>query len=102
MDLGVYVPFGLGVLTASFLIWKFPLTVPRERIPMVIATFLGAYVLFVVLDVASGRALTTYADIPKTFAVFGVALLVLAIANFAYLRFGPRYRPVAPDASRML
>ena len=77
MDLGVYVPFGLGVLTASFLIWKFPLTVPRERIPMVIATFLGAYLLFVVLDVASGR-------------VFGVALLVLAIANFAYLRFGPR------------
>jgi len=90
MDLGVYVPFGLGVLTASFLIWKFPLTVPRERIPMVIATFLGAYLLFVVLDVASGRALTTYGDIPKTFAVFGVALLVLAIANFAYLRFGPR------------
>ena len=43
MDLGVYVPFGLGVLTASFLIWKFPLTVPCERIPMVIATFLGAY-----------------------------------------------------------
>ena len=90
MDLGVYVPFGLGVLTASFLIWKFPLTVPRERIPMVIATFLGAYLLFVVLDVASGRALTTYGDIPKTLAVFGVALVVLAIANFAYLRFGNR------------
>ena len=90
MDLGIYVPFGLGVFTANFLIWKFPLTVPRERIPMVIATFLGAYVLFVVLDVASGRALTTYGDFPKTLSVFGVALLVLAIANFAYLRFGPR------------
>jgi len=56
----------------------------------VIATFLGAYVLFVLLDVVSDRALTTYGDIPKTLTVFGMALLVLAIANFAYVRLGSR------------
>ena len=90
MDLSIYVPFGLGVLAAAALIWKFPLTVPRERLPAVIATFLGAYVLFVLLDVVSDRALTTYGDIPKTLTVFGMALLVLAIANFAYVRLGSR------------
>jgi hypothetical protein len=34
---GVYVPFGLGVLAASFVIWKYPLSVPRERLPRLIA-----------------------------------------------------------------
>jgi hypothetical protein len=37
MDLGVYIPSGLGVLAASFVIWKYPLSVPRERLPRLIA-----------------------------------------------------------------
>jgi hypothetical protein len=47
MDPGGHAPSALGVLAAAFLIWKYPLSVPRERLPTVIATFVGADVLFV-------------------------------------------------------
>jgi len=85
MDLGVYVPFGLGVLTASFLIWKYPLSVPRERLPRLIASFIGAYLLFVVLDLVSGRALTSMTDLPKAATILLVAVVALLIANVIYL-----------------
>jgi hypothetical protein len=57
MDLGVHVPSALGVLAAAFLIWKYPLSVPRERLPTVIATFVGAYALFVFYLFVRRRAL---------------------------------------------
>jgi len=87
MDLGIYVPFGLGVLAAAFLIWKYPLSVPRERLPTLLATFIGAYLLFVALDIVSSRALTTYDDIPKTVAVLVLAIVVLGLINLAYLAY---------------
>ena len=90
MDLGVYIPFGLGVFAAAFLIWKYPQSVPRERLPTVVATIIGAYFLFVVLDIVSGRALTTYDDFPKTVGVLALAVIVLGVVNLAYLRLGPR------------
>ena len=90
MDLGIYIPFGLGVLAAAFLIWKYPQSVPRERLPTMIATFIGAYFLFVVLDIVSGRALTRYDDIPKTFVVLALAVVVLGAVSFAHRRLGPR------------
>ena len=85
MDLGVYVPSGLGILAASFLMWKYPLSVPRERLPMLIASFLGAYLLFVVLDLVSGRALTSMTDLPKAAAILLIAIVALLIANVIYL-----------------
>jgi hypothetical protein len=85
MDLGVYVPLGLGILAASFLIWKYPLSVPRERLPRLIASFIGAYLLFVVLDLVSGRALTSMTDLPKAAAILVLAVAALLIANVIYL-----------------
>jgi hypothetical protein len=85
MDLGVYIPSGLGVLAASFVIWKYPLSVPRERLPSLIASFIGAYLLFVVLDLVSGRALTSMTDLPKAAAVLLGAVAALLIANVIYL-----------------
>ena len=85
MDLGIYVPFGLGVLTASFLIWKYPLSVPRERLPRLIASFIGAYLLFVVLDLVSGRVLTSMTDIPRAAAILLIAVVALLTANVIYL-----------------
>jgi len=85
MDLGVYVPIALGVLTASFLIWKYPLSVPRERLPRAIASFIGAYLLFVVLDLVSGRALTSMTDLPKAASILLIAVAALLIANVIYL-----------------
>jgi len=93
MDLGVYVPTGLGVLAASFLIWKYPLSVPRERLPMLIVSFIGAYLLFVVLDLVSGRALTTTTDLPRAAAVLLIAVAVLLIANVIYLFVRRRRAP---------
>jgi hypothetical protein len=93
MDLGAYVPFGLGVLAASLLIWKYPLSVPRERLPRLIASFIGAYLLFVVLDVISGRALTSMADLPKAAGILLITVAALLIANVMYLYVR---RPRAP------
>ena len=85
MDLGVYVPLGLGILAASFLIWKYPLSVPRERLPRLIASFIGAYLLFVVLDLVSGQALTSMTDLPRAAAILLIAVVALLIANVIYL-----------------
>ena len=74
MDLGIYIPQ----------------SVPRERLPILLATFIGAYFLFVVLDIASGPALTTYDNVPKTVVVLAVAVVVLALTSLAYRRLGPR------------
>jgi hypothetical protein len=90
MNVAVYIPVGLGVLAAAFLIWKYPQSVPRERLPTVIASFVGAYFLFVVLDIVSGRALTTYDNIPKTVVVLALAVIVLVVVNLAYRRLGSR------------
>jgi hypothetical protein len=90
MVVSVYVPFGLGVLAAAFLIWKYPQSMPRERLPMLIVTFIGAYFLFVVLDIVSGRALTTYEDVPKTFVVLTLAIVVLGLVSVVYRRIASR------------
>ena len=56
----------------------------------VIGTFIGAYFLFVVLDIVSGRALTTYDNIPKTVVVLALAVVALGLVNLAYRRLGSR------------
>ena len=52
---------------------------------MLIASFLGAYLLFVVLDLVSGRALTSMTDLPKAAAILLIAVVALLIANVIYL-----------------
>jgi hypothetical protein len=93
VDLSVYVPLGLGVLAAAFLIWRYPLSVPRDRVPVTIATFLGAYVLFVILDIVSGRALTSITDLPKAASVLLIAVAALLLGNVVYLFLRSRRAP---------
>jgi len=93
VDLSVYVPLGLGLLAAAFLFWRYPLSVPRDRVPRMIATFLGAYVLFVILDIVSGRALTSITDLPKAASVLLIAVAALLVGNLVYLFLR---RPRAP------
>jgi hypothetical protein len=46
--------------------------------------FNAAAALFVVLDLASGRALTSMTDIPKAALVLLIEVLMLAVANVIY------------------
>ncbi len=52
---------------------------------MVIATFGGAYLLFVVLDLVSGRALTSVTDPAKAAAVLLIGVAALLVANVIFL-----------------
>ena len=93
-DLIIYVPLALAMVASSFLIAKYPpLSLPKERVPSTLVIMNGAFVLFVVLDVMSGRALTLYTDPPKTAVVLLTALVVLACANLAYLLVRQRRAP---------
>ena len=92
-DLIIYVPLALAMVASSFLIAKYPpLGLPKERVPSTLV-IMNAFLLFVVLDVMSGRALTSYTDPPKTAVVLLTALVVLACANLAYLLVRQRRAP---------
>jgi hypothetical protein len=75
------------MVAASILIARYPgyVGLPRERVRSMLVMFNAAAALFVVLDVASGRALTSMTDIPKAALVLLIEVLVLAVANVIYL-----------------
>ena len=86
-DLARYGPFVLGGLSASLLIAKYPrfARVPTERVRSLVLMFDAALVLYVALDLVSGRALSTVNDLPRAASVLLIAIAVIAIANFMYL-----------------
>ena len=84
-DLARYGPFVLGTLCASLLIAKYPGRVPKERLRLMLLTFDGALVLYVFLDLVSGRALTSMTDLPRAASVLLIAIAVIAMANVIYL-----------------
>jgi hypothetical protein len=47
--------------------------------------FDAALVLYVALDLVSGRALTSMNDLPRALAVLFIGIAVFAIANVMYL-----------------
>lgn len=55
--------------------------------------FNSAFVLYVALDLVSGRALTSMTDIPKAALVLLAAVVVLAFANLIYLFLQGRRAP---------
>jgi hypothetical protein len=86
-DLARYGPFVLGTLTASILIAKYPgfARVPTERIRSLLLMFDAALVLYVALDLLSGRALTSMNNLPRALSVLFIGIAVFAIANVMYL-----------------
>jgi len=84
-DVARYAPFVLGTLSASILIAKYRFSVPTERVRSNLLMFNGAFVLYVALDLISGRALTSMTDLPRAALVLLSAILVLAFVNVAYL-----------------
>jgi hypothetical protein len=86
-DLARYGPFVLGTLSASILIAKYPgfARLPTERVRSMLLMFDAALVLYVALDLVSGRALTSMNDLPRAASVLLIAIAVLAIANVMYL-----------------
>ncbi len=75
------------MVAVSILIATYPSYVglPKERVRSTLMTFNGAFVLYVALDLASGRALTSMTDLPRAALVLFIAVLVLAIANVIYV-----------------
>jgi hypothetical protein len=86
-DLARYGPFVLGMLTASIVIAKYPgfARLPAERVRPLLLMFDAALVLYVALDLVSGRALTSMNDLPGAASVLLIAIAVIAIANVMYL-----------------
>jgi uncharacterized membrane protein YczE len=86
-DLARYGPFVLGTLAASILIAKYPdvARMPKERLRLMLLTFDAALVLYVFLDLVSGRALTSMTDLPRAASVLLIAIALIAIANVFYL-----------------
>jgi predicted membrane-bound dolichyl-phosphate-mannose-protein mannosyltransferase len=86
-ELTRYGPIGLAMVAVAILIATYPgfLGLPRERVRPTLLIYIGAFVLFVVLDVISGQALTSITDLPRAAAVLLSAVFVLAIANLVYL-----------------
>ena len=82
-----YGPTAVGMMIASLLIAKYPgfLRLSTERVRSSLLMFNAAFVLFVALDLVSGRALTSMTDIPRAFSVLVIAIAVLLIANVIYL-----------------
>jgi hypothetical protein len=82
-----YGPLVLALLAVSMLIGKYPgyVGLPEKRVRSTLLTFNAAFVLFVALDLASGRALTSMTDLPKAALVLLTAVFVLLIANIVYL-----------------
>jgi hypothetical protein len=86
-DLARYAPFVLGTLGASILIAKYPnfARLPKERVRSMLFMFDAALVLYVALDLASGRALTSMTDLPRAASILVIAIAVLLFANLVYL-----------------
>ena len=86
-DLARYGPFVLGTLAASILIAKYPAfaRVPEQRVRSMLLVFDASLVLYVFLDLVSGRALTSMTDLPRAASVLLIAIAVIAIANVFYL-----------------
>ena len=82
-----YGPLLLAMVAVSILIATYPgyVGLPKERVRSTLLTFNAAFVLYVALDLASGRALTSMTDLPKTALVLLIAVLVLAIVNVIYV-----------------
>jgi hypothetical protein len=75
------------MVAVSLLVAKYPgyLGLSAERVRSSIFMFNAAFVLFVALDLVSGRALTSMTDIPRAASVLLVAVAALLIANVIYL-----------------
>ena len=82
-----YGPFALAVFAVSLLVAKYPghLGLSRERVRSSLLMYNAAFVLYVALDLISGRALTSMTDLPRAAAVLLVAIAVLAVVNVMYL-----------------
>jgi hypothetical protein len=82
----------LAMVAASLLIAKYPsfLGLSAERVRSSLLMYNAAFVLFVLLDLVSDRALTSMTDLPKAALVLLTAVLVIAIANVLYLIVRPR------------
>jgi len=75
------------MVAVSLLVAKYPgyLGLSAERVRSSILMYNAAFVLFVALDLVSGRALTSITDIPRAASVLLVAVAALLIANVIYL-----------------
>ena len=75
------------MVAVSLLVAKYPgyLGLSAERVRSSILMYNAAFVLFVALDLVSGRALTSMTDIPRAASVLLVTVAALLIANVIYL-----------------
>jgi hypothetical protein len=75
------------MVAVSLLIAKYPgyLGLSAERVRSSLLMFAAAFVLYVALDLVSGRALTSMTDIPGVVSVLFIAVAALLIANVIYL-----------------
>jgi hypothetical protein len=75
------------MVAVSLLIAKYPgyLGLSAERVRSSLLMFGAAFVLYVALDLVSGRALTSMADIPRAVSVLLIAVVALLTANVIYL-----------------
>jgi hypothetical protein len=75
------------MVAVSILIATYPgyVGLPKDRVRSTLLIFNAAFVLYLALDLVSGRALTTMTDLPKAALVLVIAVLVLAIANVVYV-----------------
>jgi hypothetical protein len=75
------------MVAVSILIATYPgyVGLPKERVRSTLLMFNAAFVLYVALDLASGRALTSLTDLPRAALILVIAVLVLAIANVIYI-----------------
>ena len=82
-----YGPLLLAMVAVSILIATYPSYVglPKERVRSTLLTFNAAFVLYVALDLASGRALTSMTDLPRAATILVIAIAVLLFANVVYL-----------------
>jgi heme A synthase len=75
------------MVAVSVLVARNPgyLGLSKERARSSLLVFYAAFVLFVLLDLVTGRALTSMTDIPRAAAIVFVAVAALLIANVIYL-----------------
>jgi hypothetical protein len=86
-EIARYGPTALAMVAVSLLIARYPgfIGLPKERVRSSLLTFNAAFVLFVALDLVSGRALTSMTDIPRAVSVLAIAVAALLLANVIYL-----------------
>ena len=94
-EIARYGPTALGIMAGSLLIARFPgfVRLSTERLRSSLLMFNAAFVLFVALDLVSGRALTSMTDIPRAVSVAFIAIAALLIANVIYLFVRRRATP---------